>query len=29
MTKTHNAPESAGNIENFRISSNFTDYVVE
>ena len=29
MTKTHNAPESAGNIESFRISSNFTEYAVE
>ena len=29
MTKTHNAPESAGNIVKFRVSSNFTEYAVE
>ena len=29
MTKTHNAPESAGNIVKFRVSSNFTEYAVD
>ena len=29
MTKTHNAPESAGNIVKFRVSSNFKGYAVD